>query len=114
MIKIDFPDPTVYTETLSRHSPYFQAFLGPISSESNSRVVELNLPCPDALEPTLFHLSTGEAPDFFAGQERGSVSPALFFGLLANVTYLLLDALTEQCMAFLISRIRAGDHEGKT
>lgn len=101
-----------YAEALARHSPYFKALFAHPFSEAHTRVVALNLPCVDALEPTLYHLYTGKAPEPLPHGGRLSVSPALLFGLLANAKYLLLDALTADCAAFLARLVEAGTHEG--
>lgn len=112
----DLSPPYTYTRTqteaLARHSLYFEALFAHPFSEAHTRIVEVNLPCPDALEPTLFHLYTGKAPEPLPHGCRLSVSPDRFFGLLANAKYLLLDALTEQCTAFFTRLVEAGTHEG--
>jgi hypothetical protein len=100
-----------YTEALSRHSPYFEALFAHPFTEARSRIVELNLPCVDALDATLFQLYTGQAPELLPHGARKGISADLFFGLLANAKFLLMDKLKEQCTDFLARQIKAGRHE---
>ncbi len=80
--------------------------------EAQSRVVELNLPCIDALDATLFQLYTGRAPELLPHAGVKGLIPDLFFGLLANAKFLLMDKVKEQCAEFLARQIRAGTHTG--
>lgn len=108
-----FTRPTIkYTEALSAHSPYFAALFAHPFAESQSRIVDVHLPCVAALEPTLFHLHTGRAPPLFDGKP-GGVDADRFFGLLANAKYLLLDTLVQQCTDMLAELIKADCHQGK-
>ena len=81
--------------------------------EAQSRVVELHLPCPAMLAPTLYHLYTGEAPEPLRHGGAESVEPKELFGLLANAKYLLCERLQEQCADFLARAIKALTHIGK-
>ena len=100
------------TEALARHSPYFEALFSHPFTEVQSRVVPLDLPCTDALDATLFQLYTGQAPDLLPHGGREGLKPGLFFGLLANAKYLLMEDMKRQCADFLAQRVEAGMHEG--
>ncbi len=74
--------------------------------------MELNLPCAEMLEATLFHLYTGQAPEPLPHGGHRSLTPDQLFGLLSNAKYLLIDGLVEHCGDFLIRLLQAAKHEG--
>lgn len=74
--------------------------------------MELNLPCVEMLEPTLFYLYTGQAPEPLPHGGHESLTPELFFGLLSNAKFLLMDGLVQHCGAFVTRLVQGGRHEG--
>ncbi len=84
------------TEALACHSPYFEALFAHPFTEARTRIVELNLPCIEMLEATLFHPYTGKEPPMSL-VNPDSVRPDDFFGLLANAKFLMLEKLKDQC-----------------
>ena len=101
----------VHNRGLSRYSPYFSALFAHPFAEAQSRIVELHLPCPAMLAPTLYHLYTGKAPEPLRRGGPESLGPDELFGLLANAKYLLLEQ--GYCVYFLARALKAGTHDGK-
>lgn len=75
--------------------------------------MELRLPCPTMLAPTLYYLYSGQAPEPMRRGALKSMGPDELFGMLANTTYLLLERLQEYSVGFLARALNAGAHGGK-
>lgn len=108
------PSPRTHarTEGLRQHSDYFDALFKHDFVEARDRVVELNLPCVEMLEPTLFYLYTGQAPEPLPHGGAESLTPELLFGLLSNAKFLLMDGLVRHCGDFVTRLVQGGRLEG--